>query len=266
MSCEQLGSRLCVINHLGCYLPGSNIAGVCFDLFAMEDMLKRAYFSLMLTSWKIKFAESGQILNNVNCKHQNLICFMTIQEALSKHSHGDQLSKRKAPRYSGGRGTGGHGCGGHRNYHCRGGSAGYSGQCQSYGGHSGNYYAPNQILQVMVVDKVVVSLILLVVTIMLPVLSGDGATILPVVLGDVKVKAVADLLFFLCQYNQGKEDPNQGYEEQCYANGEEKYYNAEQEQCYKEGQAEYEEQYQAKSREQEEEQPADAHWLDEFRI
>ena len=49
----------------------------------------------------------------------------------------------------------------------------------------------------MVVDKVVVSRILLAVTTMLPVLSGDGATVLLVVLGDIKVKPVVDLLLIL---------------------------------------------------------------------
>ena len=48
--------------------------------------------------------------------------------------------------------------------------------------------------QVMVVDKVVVQLIPPAVATVLPVLSGDGATVLPVMLGNVKVNAVADLL------------------------------------------------------------------------
>ena len=123
-----------------------------------------------------------------------------------------------------------------------------------------------KVLQVVVVDKVVMLFTLLVVLIMLLDLSGDGVTILPVVIGDVKVKvkAVGDLPHYMCpahcmeQYHQGKEDPNQGYNEQYYANGEEQY--------YKEGQAEYEEQYQAETGKQEEEQTADAHWLDEFGI
>ena len=54
-----------------------------------------------------------------------------------------------------------------------------------------------KVLQVVVMDKVVVFPILLVVTIMLPVLSGDGTTILLVVLGDIQVKAMADLLVIL---------------------------------------------------------------------
>ena len=141
---------------------------------------------------------------------------MAIQEALSKRSQGDQLSKQKAPRCSGGRGTGGCGRGGCGNYQYRGGSSGYSGCYQSYGGHGGNYYAPKhslalqkdvaplddkllKVLQVVVVDKVVVFIILQVAPTMLPVLSGDGVTILPAAIGDimVKVKAVADLLFIL---------------------------------------------------------------------
>ena len=51
MSHEQLGSQLHVINHLGCYLPHSNIAGVHFDLFAMEDILKRTYFFLIVVTF-----------------------------------------------------------------------------------------------------------------------------------------------------------------------------------------------------------------------
>ena len=78
MTCEQLGSCLCVNNHLGHCLPGSVVGGVCFDLFSAEDTLKHAHFSLKPASRKIKFAESGQILNDVNCKCQNLIHFMTI--------------------------------------------------------------------------------------------------------------------------------------------------------------------------------------------
>ena len=86
MTCEQLGSHLHVINHLGHYLPGSVVGGVHFNLFSAADALKRAYFSLMPASWKIQFTESGQILNDINYTHQNLIRFMAIQEALSKHS------------------------------------------------------------------------------------------------------------------------------------------------------------------------------------
>ena len=67
MTCEQLGSRLCIISHLGHYLPGSIVGGICFDLFFTEDALKHAYSLLMPAFWKIKFAESGQILNNIIC-------------------------------------------------------------------------------------------------------------------------------------------------------------------------------------------------------
>ena len=45
MSCEQLGSCLRVISHLGCYLPGSTIAGIRFDLFATDNVLKRLLLS-----------------------------------------------------------------------------------------------------------------------------------------------------------------------------------------------------------------------------
>ena len=143
MSCEQLGSCLRVISHLGHYLPGSTVAGIRFNLFATNDVVKRAYFSLMPAAWKIKFAESGQILNNIAYEYQNLVWFMAIQEALSKRSHGDQSSKWKAPGYSGGHGTGGRGRGGHGNCQYCGGGSCYSSCYQSCGGHGGNYYAPN---------------------------------------------------------------------------------------------------------------------------
>ena len=89
MSCELLGSCLRVISHLGRHLPGSTVAGVCFDLFATDNVLKRACFSLMPAAWKIEFAESGEILNDVAHECQNLIRFMAIQEALSKRSQGN---------------------------------------------------------------------------------------------------------------------------------------------------------------------------------
>ena len=65
---------------------------------------------------------------------------------------------------------------------------------------------------------------------------------------------------------QGKEDPNQRHNEQYYANGEEQYCGEEQEQHCEEGQAECEKQYQVETGGQEEEQPMDAHWLEEFGI
>ena len=61
----------------------------------MEDALKCAHFLLMPAPWKIKFAESGQVLNDVKCAHQNLIWFMAIQEALSKCTQGDQSNIRR---------------------------------------------------------------------------------------------------------------------------------------------------------------------------
>ena len=191
-----------------------------FDLFLTDIVLKHAYFSLMPAAWKIKFAESGQILNNVTHKHQNLIRFMAVQEALSKHSHGDQSSKRKAPGHSGGHGAG---------------DVDVdvvvveivSIMVEVVAAVVATSPAEGvvevimlltllilrraflalhkdvvpwdakllEVLQVVVVDKVVVSLILLVVLIVLLALNGDGVTILPVVIGDVKVKvkAVADL-------------------------------------------------------------------------
>ena len=107
MSCKQLVSCLRVISHLDCCLPSSLIDGVCFCLFATDDALKCTYFSLMPASWKNKFAESGQILNDVVYEYQNLSRFMAIQEVLSKCSHGDQSGKHKAFGCSGGHRTGG---------------------------------------------------------------------------------------------------------------------------------------------------------------
>lgn len=112
MSCAALGSRIRVISQLGRYLPGSYDEGanVSFPLFATDDMLKRAYFLLMPSSWRIKFAESGQVLEGAYT-YQNLIRFMSIQEMVSKRSsnsshpsgHG---GKRRANHHHGGRGGG----------------------------------------------------------------------------------------------------------------------------------------------------------------
>ena len=77
-----------------CVPPNSVIGAIWFDLFLMEDALKCDFLSLMPAPWKIKLTESGQILNDINCACQNLICFRSIQEALSKHLQKDHLNKQ----------------------------------------------------------------------------------------------------------------------------------------------------------------------------
>ena len=78
-----------------------------FPLFANDDLLKRAYFLLMPSSWRIKFAESGQVLEGAYT-YQNLIRFMSIQEMVSKRSsnssnHSGHGVKRRANNHHGGR-------------------------------------------------------------------------------------------------------------------------------------------------------------------
>lgn len=98
VSCEELGSRLRVINRLSIYLPGSQGAVLYDD----GVPIKRAYFRMMLESWKVKFAENGHNLDADDYTYTDLVRFMAIQETISK-------GKRKAEASRGGRGRGGHG-------------------------------------------------------------------------------------------------------------------------------------------------------------
>ena len=93
MSCEQVGSRMRVVSALGRFLPGSNNQ----VLYPTEDLLKRAYFHIMLQEWKIKFAESGHVLDGAYT-YVNLIRFMAVQEAISKTRRGQK--RRDAPYHS----------------------------------------------------------------------------------------------------------------------------------------------------------------------
>ena len=150
MSCEALGSRLRMISSLCARLPGAGGA----ELFASEDLKKRALFSLMPTAWRVKFAESGQVLDGAYT-YTSLVRFMSVQEALSKRSGAGK--RKQAPstphsrssggryhsrggRSSGGRGSYGGGCGYGRgrgtygNYQYRGGYQGYGQQNQGGSG------------------------------------------------------------------------------------------------------------------------------------
>ena len=110
-TCEELASRLRVMSRLGQYLPGSRLvpAGGRSELILTDDALKRTFFNLMPMQWKIKFAESGQVLTGNTYTYQNLVRFMSVQEALSKRGS-DGKRKAQGPP-SGGRGYGGRGSG-----------------------------------------------------------------------------------------------------------------------------------------------------------
>ena len=167
MTCEQLSARIRVVSALGRFLPGSSGK----HLFPDEDAIKRAYFSLMLPEWKIKFAESGHVLNG-NYPMVNLTRFMAVQEAISKARRGHKRKdapwhanshERRQRRYvdngrygrgngrgdgnhRGGRGGGGGGWspggngGGGRGYSPRRGTPYRSGN-RFAGGRGGGYYS-----------------------------------------------------------------------------------------------------------------------------
>lgn len=81
MSCETLAGRLRVISNLCKRLPGAEGK----VLYADENQLKRAYFLMMPASWRIKFAESGQVLDGF-LTLLNLIRFMSLQAAFAARS------------------------------------------------------------------------------------------------------------------------------------------------------------------------------------
>lgn len=113
MSCAALGSRLRVISQLCKYLPGSLQNDVLRPLYVDENSLKRAFFLLMPSSWRVKFAESGHVLDG-EYNYQNLVRFMSVQEMISKRGATTPQSggKRRAPGrggrsgHYGGRGRG----------------------------------------------------------------------------------------------------------------------------------------------------------------
>lgn len=128
--CETLGARLRVISRLARHLPGSILTpgDAPRPLYTSEDAFKRAFFQLMPSAWKVKFAESGHVLMGATYTMQNLIRFMAVQEALSKRG------KRQRDE-RGGRGG--------RGYQGRGGSRGF-GRGRGRGrGNYGNYIPRN---------------------------------------------------------------------------------------------------------------------------
>ena len=145
MSCETLGARIQVVSRLGRFLPGSFYDNDYHDLYETPTAYKRAYFMLMPTAFKIKFAENGSQLDNDACALQNLIRFMAIQEAISKgrssskrRYEGSSGGNRSRPRLGGGSGRGGFGRG---SFGGRGSPGGFS-YGSSYGrgrGFQGNY-------------------------------------------------------------------------------------------------------------------------------
>jgi hypothetical protein len=138
MSCEALGSRLRVISNLSRYLPGSN----GLPLYTDNNQAKRAYYQMMPSPWKVKFAESGFELDG-DYSYFSLIRFMSIQATISdkKSSRTSTVSGNKRPFGNSGRGRGrghsggrGRGRGRFGNYFSQG----------TYGGYSGYSYPPAQ--------------------------------------------------------------------------------------------------------------------------
>ena len=146
MDCDTLASRLRVISSLCKLLPGSDDN----ELFASETAFKRAFFALMPTAWRIKFVESGQVLDGDTFTYTDLVRFMSVQEAISKRSvargqGGVSHHKRKFDSRGDRSGRGGRGYHGGRGSFGRSGSSfgrGYG----SYGrgrGNSGGYVTPS---------------------------------------------------------------------------------------------------------------------------
>lgn len=148
LTCLELATRLRVISNLGKLLPGSNGA----ELFADDAEMKRAYYGMMLDSWKVKFAENGHDFTNVNYSLNDLVRFMTIQEQVANarkatgkrkddgsrdSSRGDRNrnSRRGRGRHHGGRFSEGrsHHSGGRGSYGGRGYGDNRQGNNNSYG-------------------------------------------------------------------------------------------------------------------------------------
>lgn len=135
MSCEALASRLRIVSTLSKYLPGSGNQ----ELLPTDDAKKRAYFMLMPMSWRVKFAESGHVLDGNTYSLTSLTRFMGVQQALSKRKDNGGGKRKAAPTGGSGRGHGGRGRYGGRG---RGSSGNY--QYSSYNrgyGYSGSGYA-----------------------------------------------------------------------------------------------------------------------------
>ena len=136
MSCDALGARLRVISQLGQYLPGSYDGMNRRGLYVDMNALKRAYFVLMPSAWRVKFAESGHVLDG-DYNYQNLVRFMSVQELVSKKKNATSQAggKRRASGRGGGRG------------HSRGrgrGRMNNGGYRPRYGGSYGSYGSYNR--------------------------------------------------------------------------------------------------------------------------
>ena len=108
--------------------PGSVQADTARTLFTTETAIKRAYFSLMPSSWKVKFAESGHELDADTYLYQSLVRFMGVQELVSKRGpNGKRRAENNGGRGDSRAGRGGNnrrgrgrGCGNYGNYFGRG--------------------------------------------------------------------------------------------------------------------------------------------------
>lgn len=74
LNCRELGSRLETINELLRLINGG-------DSPFTHEQLKYTYYSMMLTSWQTTFVASGIQLDDPNYTLQNLVQYMSAQEA-----------------------------------------------------------------------------------------------------------------------------------------------------------------------------------------
>ena len=144
MTCEELGARLRIINVLSRFLTGNNGRAA---LFETETLLKRAYFRMMPSAWKVEFAKGGRNLDEATFLLVDLIRYMSVQELISKQgrsSNDGSLNRKRRDRD--GNGGRGHGRGGGRGYQGRGRGRSNSGgyiprySSGSYQGYRGNSY------------------------------------------------------------------------------------------------------------------------------
>jgi hypothetical protein len=100
VSVESLGSRVRIVSRLGRWLPGSENR----HLFPTNDELKRIFYMMMPESWRVKFVESGTVLDGTYA-FNSLIRFMAVQASLAnKRSRRDK--RKNPPNNPAGRGRG----------------------------------------------------------------------------------------------------------------------------------------------------------------
>ena len=139
MSVEALAARLRVVSRLGRLLPGSWDAATATHtpLYTSETQYKRALFSMMPMSWRIKFAETSNRLDDAAYTYADLTRYMSLQEAIEKCARGVKRARQQTTS-GGGRGRGrGSGRGRGRGY------SGYPGRGYGGGRGYGRGHAPS---------------------------------------------------------------------------------------------------------------------------